>query len=107
MMFRSCALKITGLKTVVVNAKLRNWLLVRVETDQSGLYGWGEASMETKTRAVAGALEDFAPLVVGEDPTRIEHLYQKLYRESFFRVGVIGMSAISGIEPSLCTVEPT
>lgn len=91
-------MKITRLKTVVVNAKMRNWLLVRVETDQPGLYGWGEASLESKTRAVAGALEDFAPLVIGEDPTRIEHLYQKLYRESFFRPGVIGMSAISGIE---------
>ena len=91
-------MRITRLKTVVVNAKMRNWLLVRVETDQPGLYGWGEASLESKTRAVAGAVEDFAPLVVGEDPTRIEHLYQKLYRESFFRLGAIGMSAISGIE---------
>jgi len=35
---------------------------------------------------------------VGEDPTRIEYLYQKLYRESFWRQGVIGMSAVSGIE---------
>jgi galactonate dehydratase len=90
--------KITRLKTVVVNAQLRNWVFVKVETDQAGLYGWGEASLEFKTRAVAGAIEDFAPLVEGEDPTRIEHLYQKLYRQSFFRMGVIGMSAISGIE---------
>jgi len=35
---------------------------------------------------------------VGEDPTRIEHLYQKMYRQSFWRTGVIGLSAISGIE---------
>src|SRR2546427_1098058 len=91
-------MKITAVKTLVVNAKSRNWVFVRVETDQPGLYGWGEASLELKTRAVVGALEDLAPLVVGEDPTRIEHLYQKLYRQSFFRLGVIGMSAISGIE---------
>jgi galactonate dehydratase len=71
---------------------------VKIETDQPGLYGWGEASLEMKTRAVAGALADFEPLLIGEDPTRIEHLYQKLYREPFFRVGVIGLSAISGIE---------
>ncbi len=77
---------------------MRNWVFVKVETDQPGLYGWGEASLEWKTHAVAGAVEDFAPLVVGEDPTRIEHLYQKLYRQSFFRLGVIGMSAISAIE---------
>lgn len=45
-----------------------------------------------------GAVEDLAPMAIGEDPTRIEHLYQKLYRQSFWRLGVIGMSAVSGIE---------
>jgi len=93
--------QITKLKTVVVNAELRNWILVKIETDQPGLYGWGEASLEMKTRAVLGAIEDLTPMVIGEDPTRIEHLYQKLYRGGFFRPGVIGMSAISGIEQAL------
>lgn len=90
-------MKITSLKTVVVNAEMRNWVFVKVETDE-GLYGWGEASLEWKTRSLVGAVEDFAPMVVGEDPTRIEHLYQKMYRQSFWRVGVIGLSAISAIE---------
>ncbi len=91
-------MKITAIKSVVVNAEMRNWVFVKVETDEAGLFGWGEASLEWKPRAVVGAIEDLAPLAVGEDPTRIEHLYQKLYRESFWRLGVIGMSAISGIE---------
>ena len=72
-------MKITALKTVVVNAEMRNWVFVKVETDVPGLYGWGEGSLEWKTRAVVGAVEDFAPMVVGEDPLRIEHLYQKLH----------------------------
>ncbi|HJW84621.1 MAG TPA: galactonate dehydratase [Anaerolineae bacterium] len=91
-------MKITGVKTVVVNAEMRNWVFVKVETDQPGLHGWGEASLEWKTRSLVGAVEDFAPMIVGEDPTRIEHLYQKMYRQSFWRVGVIGLSAISAIE---------
>ncbi len=91
-------MKITAIKTVVVNAEMRNWIFVKVETDQAGMFGWGEASLEWKTRAVMGAVEDLAPMAVGEDPTRIEHLYQKLYRQSFWRLGVIGMSAVSGIE---------
>lgn len=94
-------MKITDVRTVVVNAEMRNWVFVKVETDTAGLIGWGEASLEWKTRAVAGAIEDFKPMLVGEDPTRIEHLYQKMYRQSFWRVGVIGMSAISGIEQAL------
>jgi galactonate dehydratase len=91
-------MKITDVKTTVVNAEMRNWIFVKVVTDQAGLFGWGEASLEWKTRAVAGAIEDFTPMLIGEDPRNIEHIYQKLYRHSFFRMGVIGMSAISGLE---------
>ena len=98
-------MKITRLKTVVVNAEMRNWVFCKVETDQPGLFGWGEGSLEWKTRSVVGAIEDFAPVVVGEDPRRIEHLYQKMYRQSFWRLGVIGMSAISAIEQALWDIK--
>ncbi|MDE3178888.1 MAG: galactonate dehydratase [Acidobacteriota bacterium] len=91
-------MKITAIKPVVVNAEMRNWVFVKVDTDEPGLFGWGEASLEWKTRSVVGAVDDLAVLALGEDPTRIEHLYQKLYRQSFWRLGVIGMSAVSGIE---------
>ena len=91
-------MKITDIKTLVVNAQMRNWIFVKVETDQPGLYGWGEATMEFKTRAVVGAIEDFKPMVLGQDPTRIEHLFQIMYRHSFWRVGAIGMTALSAIE---------
>ncbi len=98
-------MKITAVRTIVVNAQMRNWVFVKVETDQPGLYGWGEASLEWKTRAVVGAVEDFAPMLIGEETDRIEHLYQKMYRQSFFRRGVIGMSAISGIEQALWDIR--
>src|SRR5580693_3333301 len=91
-------MKITAVKPLVVHAEMRNWIFVKVETDQPGLYGWGEASLEWKTRSVVGAVQDFEPMILGEDPTRIEHIYQKMYRQSFWRTGVIGLSAISGIE---------
>ncbi len=91
-------MKITNISTVVVNAQMRNWVFVKLETDTPGLVGWGEASMEWKTRAVVGAVEDLSHFILGDDPTRIEHLYQKLYRQPFFRPGAIGQSAISGIE---------
>jgi len=98
-------MKISRLKTVVVNAQMRNWVFCKVETDQPGLFGWGEGSLEWKTRSVVGAIEDFAPMVVGEDPSRIEHIFQKLYRQSFWRLGVIGMSAISAIEQALWDIK--
>lgn len=90
-------MRITGINTIIVNAEMRNWVFVRVETD-AGIVGWGEASLEWKTHAVAGAVEDLAPFIVNQDPRRIEHLYQIMYRQPFFRAGVVGMSALSGIE---------
>jgi galactonate dehydratase len=98
-------MRITKLGTVVVNAGRRNWIFVRIETDQPGLIGWGEASLEVKTRGVLGAIEDFAPLVVGEDPRRIEYLWQVLYRQQFFRGGPVEMSAVSGIDQALWDIK--
>jgi galactonate dehydratase len=90
-------MKITGVRSIVVNAEMRNWVFVKVETDE-GLVGWGEASLEWKTRSVAGAVADLEPLILGQDPRRVEHIYQILYRQGFFRPGIVGMSAISGLE---------
>ena len=95
------SLRVTALSTVVVNARMRNWVFVRVETNQPGLIGWGEASMEWRTRAVVGAVDDLAGLVIGEDPMRVEHLWQSLDRHPFFPGGAIGMSALSGIDQAL------
>jgi len=89
--------RITAITPIIVNAKMRNWIFVKVETDE-GITGWGEASLEWKTRGVVGCIADLTPFVIGADPTRIEHLYQVLYRQAFFRPGVVDMSAISGIE---------
>jgi galactonate dehydratase len=97
--------KVTKISTLVVNAEMRNWVFCKVETDQPGLFGWGEGSLEWKTRAVVGVIEDLAPMVIGEDPRRIEHIYQKLYRQSFWRLGVIGMSGISAIEQALWDIK--
>ena len=65
-------MKITKVSTRVVNAEMRNWIFVRVDTDDPGLFGWGEATLEWKTKAVAGAIEDLAPLIVGRDPRAID-----------------------------------
>jgi galactonate dehydratase len=96
--------RVRAVDTLVVDARLRNWIFVKVTTDQD-IVGWGEASLEWKTRAVAGAVEDLASLVVGEDPFRIEHLWQSLFRQQFFKGGIVTMSAISGIEQALHDIK--
>src|SRR3984893_14177998 len=98
-------MKITNVRTVIVNAEMRNWVFCKIETDQAGLVGWGEGSLEWKTRAVVGAIEDLAPMIIGENPLRIEHLYQKLFRQSFWRFGATGTSGISSIEQALWDIK--
>jgi galactonate dehydratase len=94
-------IRITKVSTVVVNAEMRNWIFVKVETDQDGLYGWGEASLNWKTRAVTGAVEDLEPLLIGKDPRDIEQIVKILNKHSYYRLGIIGATAISGIEHAL------
>jgi len=102
---RGNLVKITSVTTHVINARLRNWVVVRVETDQPGLHGLGEATVEFQTRAVVGAVEDLGELIVGQDPCDIERLWQVMYRHPFFKGGVVTMSALSGIDQALWDIS--
>ena len=95
-------MKITKIETQVCNARMRNWIFVKVVTDQPGLHGWGESTLEWHTRAVTGAIEDISQLLIGEDPTRIEHLWQMMYRQHFWHAnGIVRATAMSGIDIAL------
>jgi len=95
-------MKITKIETHVCHARMRNWIFVKVLTDQPGLWGWGEATLEWHTRSVVGAIEDISQLLIGEDPTRIEHLWQMMYRQHFWHGnGIVRGTAISGIDIAL------
>ena len=98
-------MKITKITTTVVNAKMRNWVVVRVYTDVAGLIGIGEATVEFQARAVVGAVEDLAPLLIGRDPREIERNWQILFRHPFFKGCVVTMSAISGIDQALWDIS--
>lgn len=95
-------MKITAIETHVCHARMRNWIFVKVVTDQPGLWGWGEATLEWHTRTVVGAIEDISTLLIGEDPRRIEHLWQMMYRQHFWHGnGIVRGTAISGIDIAL------
>lgn len=93
-------MKITEIRTYLMNAPGRNWVFVKVLTDTE-LYGWGEATLEGKEHSAAAAVHDLERLIVGEDPTRVEHLWQRMYRHGFWRGGVVLNTALSAIEQAL------
>lgn len=95
-------MKITAIETHVCHARMRNWIFVKVITDQDGLHGWGEATLEWHTRSIVGAIEDLSELLVGQDPTRIEFLWQMMYRQHFWHGnGIVRSTAIAGIDIAL------
>lgn len=98
-------MKITRVSPLLAAGTSRIYIFVKVETDQDGLVGWGEASLEGKPRAVAGCIQDFESMILGEDPLRTEYLWQIMYRSAFWRQGVIGLSAISGIDQALWDIK--
>ena len=93
-------MKITDIKTFVVDCFRTNWSFVKVYTDE-GIDGVGEATLEYKEHALCGAVEHIKDVLVGKDPTNIERIVHDLYRDSYWRCGPVLMSAISAVEVAL------
>ncbi len=96
------AMKITAIEALVCHARMRNWIFVKVLTDEPGLVGWGEATLEWHTAEVVGAIGSLKELLIGQDPTRVEHLWQMMYRQHFWHGhGAVRATAIAGIDLAL------
>ncbi|MFB3738743.1 MAG: enolase C-terminal domain-like protein [Candidatus Velamenicoccus archaeovorus] len=98
-------MKVTEVSTRVVDAGDRDWVFVRVDTDQPGLAGWGEASLGWQTHAVLGAVRDLEPLLLGLDPRPVERHWQTMTRGPYFKGGIATMSAISAIDQALWDIK--
>ncbi|WP_342435416.1 galactonate dehydratase [Paenibacillus sp. FSL L8-0436] len=94
-------MKITGFETFIVPPR---WLFLKIETDE-GISGWGEPVVEGKAHTVQTAVEEMMDLLIGQDPQRIEDLWQLMYRGGFYRGGAILMSAIAGIDQALWDIK--
>jgi galactonate dehydratase len=89
-------LKITRITTLPVQPR---WLFVKVETD-SDLVGYGEC-LGDKAPVVAEAVRSYEHHLIGEDPRRIVHHWQSMFRGAFWRGGPTLCAAISGLEMAL------
>ena len=103
-------MKIVSVNPWLVRAEGTYWgeyFFVEVRTDE-GLSGWGEITTTTTTanRAVAAIIRQVNDLLVGEDPSRIERLWHKIFR-SFTYMGSRGATThvISGIDIALWDIR--
>ncbi len=88
-------MKITAIDTIFVD----RYLFVQVQTD-AGITGLGESGTWGYLEASAAVVETFTRYLIGQDPLRIEHHWQYLYRWSHFRGAAI-MGALSAIDIAL------
>ncbi|PWF41429.1 galactonate dehydratase [Massilia glaciei] len=94
-------MKITKLTTYRVPPR---WMLLKIETDE-GVFGWGEPVIEGRARTVETAVREMEQFLIGQDPARINDLWQAMYRGGFYRGGAILMSAIAGIDQALWDIK--
>jgi mannonate dehydratase len=98
-------MKITDVR-VIVTCPTRNYVIVKVMTDEPGLYGVGDATLNGRELAVATLLRDHvAPLLLGRDPDCIEDIWQMLFRGSYWRGGPVQMTAIAGVDTALWDIK--
>jgi galactonate dehydratase len=99
-------MKITGIETFVVGTFHRNarrhWLLLKLLTDEPGLFGLGDASLHAYDGEIEGILRQWVErYLVGRDPLPHELHWTRLYQDTPARGGALGSTALSGIDIAL------
>ena len=97
-------MKITAVKPFPLNIGGRRQVYVKVYTDE-GISGLGEAGLWPGEMPVVEAIRAAERALVGEDPSRLDHLWQKLFRGSFWRGGPVYGAAISAIDIALWDLQ--
>lgn len=82
------------------------WLVVKVLTDQPGLYGIGSAHDYNATGAVVAAIEEWiAPRLIGRDASQIEDIWQSTYTSGYWRTGPTLNVALGGVDIALWDIK--
>ena len=95
-------LKITDIKTILTQPAGDHLVIVKVLTSEPGLYGVGCATHRERPLAVAAYVDNYLkPFLVGRNCDEIEDIWQSTYVQSYFRSGVTGNNALSGVDGAL------
>lgn len=97
-------MKITRIETFKFWSDWKNWMFVKVETDE-GLYGWGEASLAGPLDAVESVIHEMGEMLIGKDPSGVERHWQALYHTWRWRNGPVQATALSALDIALWDIE--
>ena len=90
-------LKIARVETYLVGARWKNWLFVRVVTDD-GLHGVGEATLNGFGHTCEAAVHELEGIIIGKDPRQVREISSELYDRVSNEGGHVHRTAIAGIE---------
>lgn len=90
-------MKIVSIETHVIGNPWKNWVLVKVVTDE-GLVGWGDATNSSSPLAVQGAAKEITRFCIGKDPLSPRHVWEEMFIALNLPVRGTILSAMAGIE---------
>jgi galactonate dehydratase len=90
-------MKITDVTTYLVGNPWKNWLFVRVDTDE-GIHGVGEGTVNGFAATVETAIHELRDAYIGIEPSQVELLTQRMVRDVYSDGGQIHMAAVASIE---------
>jgi L-alanine-DL-glutamate epimerase-like enolase superfamily enzyme len=98
------SLTITNIECFPMQAPGRTVVVIAVDTD-GGISGVGEAGLQRRPMAIAGAVESIKRVLIGADASRIEHLWQTVFRGGFYPADRVIGSTLAAIDQALWDIK--
>jgi mannonate dehydratase len=98
--------KIKDVRAIATSPEGLRLVVVKVVTDQDGLYGYGCATYTQRADLVVPAVERYLkPFLIGKPADRIDDIWQACYNSSYWRNGPVLNNAISGVDQALWDIK--